>query len=96
MPTVNVWQHYAWRRRTATAKDCWINGATAGTNPQSVTGRVFLNRFMVGTMHTGPDPMAVIASGGLSGRMAYLKVWTTNLTDAEMLVESKYACPISD
>ena len=87
--TVDVWQHIAVTFVSATERSVFLNGANKVTNTdaQDVNFALF-DQILIGTHKTvGGTPFA--------GRLAHVAIWSTELTDAEILSLANGALPSS-
>jgi len=76
----STWYHLTMVRSSTTALDLYLNGVADGTtNTTSVSGRAAATRIEIGATVASTNPF--------NGRAAAIKIWTTNLSAAEILQE---------
>jgi Concanavalin A-like lectin/glucanases superfamily len=86
--TVATWAHLAIVRASATSLQVYINGVAQGSaNTQNVAGRTAATRMEFGAVGTGNIDRA-------NARVQHVKIWSTNLSAAEILQEYQVARPV--
>ena len=84
--SVNTWYHVTMMRESTTSLRAYLNGVLDITDTTDVGARSANTRMELGAMGTGNgDPF--------TGRAYAVKVWTTNLTAAEILQEMRTITP---
>lgn len=78
--SLGVWYHLAMVRESATSLKLYLNGTLDITNTRDVTGRTAASR-----MENGARGTSNISRS--DSRVAYIKAWSTNLTQAEVQAE---------
>ena len=81
----DTWYHLAMVRTSDTALDLYVNGAFDNTNARDVTGRTSSTQIELGTYEAG--------SSLFEGAIAAEKIWTTDLSAAQIASEMRTYAP---
>ncbi len=90
--SVNTWYHIALSRASATSITIYVNGSSVGTFTTNVSARLAPHNWTLGCAgsHSTATPS--------ESKMEYMRVWTTNLSlaevQAEMASETRVSLPI--
>lgn len=86
IPSDGAWYHLAMVRASASSLLLYVNGAQEANNTTSVSGRTASTRMEVGAYSTSDyNPM--------NGRVAAIKIYTTNLSASEIQNEMRTYVP---
>ncbi len=90
--TVNdgEWHHVAWRKVSDTLTEVLIDGVVEGTNTSDNSGQDNINTGQQNIMNRG-----LFNDNGFTGDIANITVWSRALSTPEIVLQSKYATPVT-
>lgn len=81
--TVGTWYHVALVRTSATNINAYLNGSSDITNTRDITGRAAAGRMGIGANNYSDSAFP----NEVDGNVAAVKMWSTNLSEAEIQKE---------